>query len=94
MNQYARIRKRKPLALRARSQKKRSHRSALAHADGRNVRAYELHSVIDSHASSDRAARTIDVEPDVLLRVFSFKEEKLRDDKISNRVVNGRAYED
>src|SRR5205085_3379688 len=75
MDEDARVGQREAFAFRACGQQERSHRGALANADGRHVGADELYRVVDGHAGRDRAAGGIDVEVDVLLRVFGFEEE-------------------
>src|SRR5205085_258202 len=94
VDEDARVRQREALAARARGEEQRAHRGALAEADRHHVGAYELHRVVDRHAGADDAARGVDVEVDVLLRVFGFEEEELRDDEVRHRVVNRRAEED
>src|SRR5262249_34141116 len=46
------------------------------------------------HAGRDDAARGVDVEGDVLLRVLGFEEEHLGDDEVGDRVVDRLAEED
>src|SRR5687768_4182409 len=65
----------KTFAFGAGSQEQCAHRSALAHADRSHVRADKLHSVVNSHARRNRAARRIDVHIDVFFRILSFEKE-------------------
>ena len=49
------------------------HGSGLSHAGGNYVGTDVLHRVIDGHARGNRAARGINVELNVALRIFRFQ---------------------
>jgi hypothetical protein len=49
---------------------------------------------VDRHARRDDAARRVDVHIDVLLRIFRFEEQKLRDDQRRHIVLNLARHED
>ena len=57
-----RVRQRVPLAGRARREQELPHRRRQPDGPGRDVRADELHGVVDRHARGDRAAGGVDVE--------------------------------
>ena len=54
----------------------------------------ELHRVVDRHAGGDRAARAVDVQPDVAVQVLALEVEELGADLVGDVVVDGRAEED
>ena len=54
----------------------------------------ELHRVVNRQPCRDRSAGAVDVEQDVLVRIFRFQKQHLRDDEIGDRVVDRRADED
>ena len=60
----------------------------------RDVRLDELHRVEDRQAGADRAARRVDVEVDVLVRVLALQEQHLRDDQVGGLVVDRADQED
>ena len=62
------------------TQQQAAHGSGLAEADGRDGGSDVLHGVVDGEAGGDAAAGAVDVEVDVLVRVFGFEEEELGDD--------------
>ena len=88
VNEDARIGQSETFAFGAGSQQQRSHRSTLADADRRHVRANELHRVVDRHARRDRTTRRVDVDVDVFFRIFGFEEEKLGDDQVGDLIVD------
>jgi hypothetical protein len=47
-----------------------------------------LDGVINSHAGGYRATRAVDIESDVLFRVFAFQQEQLSDHQVGYGVVN------
>ena len=89
-----RIRERETLAVRACSEKQRSHRSTLAHADRRHIGTNELHRIVDGHTRRNRSARTINVQRDVAIGVFGLEKKKLSYYQIGYCVVDRSAYED
>ncbi len=70
------------------------HGGRLADANRGDVVLYVLHRVVDGHARRDRSARRVDVELDVLFRVFLRQEQHLRDHQVGDGVINGSANED
>src|SRR4051794_33426028 len=94
MNDNSGIRQRKPLALGPGRQQDRLHRGRLADADGLDVRFDELHGVVDGQPCSNRAARAVDIELDVLVGVLGLEEEHLGDRQVRYLIVNRRADED
>jgi hypothetical protein len=58
------------------------------------VRLDVLHGVVDRETRRNHAARGVDVEGDVLLRVLGLQEQHLRDDEVGDRVVDGLAEKD
>ena len=76
------------LALGAGAQQELPHRRAQAHAHRGHVAADELHDVVDGHAGRDRAARRVDVQPDVLGRVLALQVEELGADHVGDLVVD------
>src|SRR5690606_31170513 len=89
-----RVGQREPLALRARRQQHRRHAGRHAHADGGHVGLDVLHRIIDRQTRIDYAARAVDIQVDVLVRVLRFQEQQLRDDQIRHVVVDGAADKD
>ena len=88
VDQDRRIGQREALALGAGGEQERAHRRRHADAERGHVRLDELHRVEDRHARRDRAARRVDVEVDVLVRVFGLEEQHLRDDEVGGRLVD------
>lgn len=76
---------------RACSEQQRAHARGLAKAKCSDIRLYVLHGVVDRHACGDRAARRVDVEIDILVRVFRLKKEQLRGYERGDLVVDRRA---
>src|SRR5712692_1688425 len=69
-------------------------RGGLAYADGDHIGPHELHGVVDGHTRGDRPTRRIDVQRDVLLRVFGLQEQQLRRHQVGHVVVYARADKD
>ena len=88
------IGQRETLAMASRRKQNGSHGGRLANAVGADVAGEHLHGVIDGEASGDGASRAVDVQIDVLLRVFALEEEELGDDGVGDAVVDFRAEED
>src|SRR3954463_15308485 len=82
------------LALGAARQQERAHGHRDADADRLHVGLDELHRVVDREAGVDGAARRVDVERDVLVRVLRLEVEELGDDQVHDLVGHGRAEED
>jgi hypothetical protein len=76
------------LALRPRREQERSHRRRHSDAQRRHVGLDELHRVVDRKARRDRAPRRVDVEVDVLVRVFRLEEQHLRNDQVRRCFVD------
>src|SRR5688572_1433654 len=94
MDHDPRVRERRALAMRARGEKQRRNAGRLSHADRRHVRLDELHGVVDGQARRDYAARRIDVEVHVAVRVLGFEKQELRNDQVRDDVVDRRPDED
>src|SRR5689334_5092936 len=90
MNQNPRVRQSETFAFGAGGQQQGAHRSTLANANCSHVGTDELHRVIDRHAGGNRAARRVDININVLLRILSFEEEQLGDDQVGDLIVNWR----
>lgn len=60
----------------------------------RHVGLDELHRVEDRQTGRDRTARRIDVQRDILVRIFAFQEQQLRDHQVRHLVVDGTDHED
>ena len=88
------VREGEALAVGAGGEEDGAHRGGLADADGLDVGPDELHGVVDRHAGRRRAARAVDVDVDVLLRVLGLEEEELGDDQVGDHVVDRRPDED
>ena len=73
--------------------RQRSHRGGLADADRGHVVLHILHGVVNRHARRNRTARRIDVQLNVLLRIFLRQKQHLSDHQIGDVVVNRRADE-
>ncbi len=54
----------------------------------------ELHGVVDGHARRDGTARRVDVEEDVLVRIFRFEEQQLRHHQVGRHVIDRPDQED
>jgi hypothetical protein len=63
-------------------------------AHRRHVGLDELHRVVDRQPGVDRAARRVDVDRDVLVRVLRLEVQQLRDDEVGDLVVDRAAEED
>ena len=94
VDHHARVRQAVTLALGTSSQQEGAHAAGLADADGRDVRLDELHGVVDRHAGGDGTARRVDVQMDILVRVFRFKEQQLRNDEVGHVVLYRANQED
>src|SRR3954462_1811709 len=94
VDQDAGVGQREALAVGPGGEEHGAHAGGLTHADRLDVGPDELHGVVDGHPRRGGAARRVDVDVDVLLGVFSFEEEELRDDQVGHHVVDGRPEED
>ena len=94
MDQDSRVRQRHPLSFRAAGEKQRSHAHRDADADRLHVRLDELHRVVDRETGIHRAARRVDVEEDVLVRIVRLQMQELGDHEVRDLVVHGGPEED
>ncbi|MPM27315.1 hypothetical protein SDC9_73825 [bioreactor metagenome] len=82
------------LAAAAGAEQELSHRGGHAHGHRGDVVRDPLHGVVDRHACGHRAARGVDVEVDVLLRVLGVQQEHLGADRVRVLVLDLRTQED
>ena len=94
MDHHAGIGQAETLALGTTSQQEGAHGAGLPHADGAHVRLDELHGVIDGHAGSHGAARRVDVDVDVLVRILGLEEQQLGNHQIGHVIFNLTGQED
>src|SRR4051812_17895052 len=94
VDQDLRVRQRHPLALRPAGQQQRTHRHRDADADRRHVRLDEVHRVVDRETRVYGAARRVDVDRDVLVRILGLEMQELRHDEVGDLVVHGGPQED
>src|SRR5438105_4520038 len=94
MNEYSRMRQRKPFAFSARGQEYCGHRSRLTHANRYYVRLDESHSVIDGKCGGNRASRAVDVNRDLAVGIFRFKIEQFGDYDVCHGFVDLRSEKD
>lgn len=69
------------------------HGSGQTDADGLHVGFDMLHRVVDGHARADGSAGGIDVQVNVLFRIFGGQEEELGNHEVGHLVVDGGAQE-
>ena len=62
-------------------QKQRAHAGGLPDAQRAHVRFDELHGVVDRESCGHDATRRVDVQVDVLVRIFGLQEQQLGDDE-------------
>src|SRR4029450_2172891 len=86
--------KRETLALRSRTEQHRSHACSHPEAIGRHIACEKLHRIINRQARSDRAARRIDIDVNVLFRVLNLQKQQLGNHKISDVIIHRRSDED
>ena len=77
MDEDFRVGQCKALALCAAGQQERAHGGRHADTDGGDIALDVVHRVMDGHAVGDRAAGTVDIKVDILLRILAFKVQKL-----------------
>ena len=94
MDHDPRVRQGEAAALFAGGQQKRAHRGRLPDAHRRHFGADELHRVVDRKARRHHAARRIDVEGDLLLRVFRLEKQQLGDHQRRRHVLDRPDHED
>jgi hypothetical protein len=93
VDHHARIGQAETLALLAGREQEGAHARRLADAQRRHVGLDELHGVVDRHPRRDRTARRVDVEEDVLVRIFRFQEQQLRHHEVGRRIID-RAHQE
>ena len=69
-------------------EQERAHGGRHADADGRHIAFDVLHGVIDGHSGGDAAARAVDIELDVLVRILGFQIQKLCHNETCRRIVD------
>ena len=94
MNHDLGVRQDEALARRAAGQKGHAHGCRHAQANGGHVALHELHGVVDGEARRHAAARSVDVERDILFGIGAFEMEHLRDDGVRHMVIDRLAEED
>ena len=87
------VRQGKTLPLGAGGEQDGPHARGLADADGRDRRLQVLHGVVDRQSRRDHPAGRIDVEMDILLRIFGLQKEQLGNDQIGQMIVDRRRRE-
>ncbi len=65
-----------------------SHGGRLSDTDCRNRSLDVAHGVKDRHAGRDNTAGRVDVQMDILVRIFGFQEQQLGDDQVGNVIIN------
>ena len=70
MDHDLRVRESKPLALRSACQKECSHTGRHSDTGCADVAFYILHGIVDCHAVCHGTARAVDIEVDILVRIF------------------------
>src|SRR5690606_7330492 len=75
-------------------EEKRAHTGSLPDADGADRTAYVLHGVVDCEPRCHDAARRVDVELNVFVRIFTLEEQELGDDDVRNRVIHSAPQKD
>ena len=91
VNHDVRIRQRETFAFRSRAKQNRRHARRHSETISRHVTSEKLHRVVNRESRRHRATRRVDVNIDVLLRVFHLQEEQLRDDQICDVIIDRRA---
>ena len=69
------------------------HGRRLPHANRHDIRPDEGHRVQNRQSGGDGTARRVDVNGDILFRIFRFQEEQLGDDQIRHLVIDGSPQE-
>ena len=94
MDEHHGVRQAQALALGAVGQQHGGHRGALAQADGGHIALDEVHRVKDGKTRGHRAARRVDVQGDVLVRIGALEVQQLRHHRVGHVVVDLLAQED
>lgn len=87
MYHYLGIGQRKALTLSAARKQECTHRCCHADTDGIYITLDMIHGVVNSQAVHNGAARTVDVEENVLLGIVCFQEQHLSDDRARCGVI-------
>ena len=82
------------LALLAGRQQESAHAGRHADAQGGHVGLDEVHGVENRHARADRPARRVDVQRNILVRVFAFQEQQLRHHEVGRLIIHRPHQED
>ena len=94
MHQHTGMRGQESLALGARAQQKLAHGCAHTQANGRHVRLDELHGVVNGHACGNGTTRGIDVQPNILLRIFGGQHQHLRANAVGHLIFDFLTHPD
>src|SRR5437588_6658158 len=79
---------REPLALRPADQDQRRSAGGHAGAQGADGRMDVTHGVVDRESCRERAARAVDVNADLLVRVLAVEKEQLRDHEVGDVIID------
>src|ERR1035437_10171433 len=94
MDQDLRVGQRRALALGAAGQEYRAHRHGDADTGRLHVGLDELHRVVNGQSGVHGAPGRVDVDGNVLVRVFGFQVDQLSDHQVGDLIVDRRAEED
>ena len=94
VHQHPRVRQRVALAGRAGREQELPHAGGQSHGQGADVVGDQPHRVVDGQPGRDRAARRVDVEADVALRVLGGEQQQLGAQPVGDRVVHLLAEHD
>ena len=87
MDHDFRIREGHSLAFRAACQQKGSHACRHTDTDRRDIAFDKFHRIINCHTGRNRAAGAVDIQMDILVRVFRFQEKKLSHNEARRYIV-------
>ena len=88
MDHHSGIRQAEPFPLLAAGQQQSAHAGCLTYAHGAHVGAHELHGVVNGKTRTDRAAGGVDVNVDILVRIFRLQEKQLCLNNVGNSIVD------
>ena len=94
VNHNLAVGKRVAFALRAGGKKERAHRRGQADRNGTDIALDIIHRVENRHAVGNAAARAVDVQRDVLMRIARFEINKLSDDIVCKVGIDFAAQKD
>ena len=92
MHEHAGVGCQEPLALGTGAQQELAHGCAHTQANGRHVRLDELHGVVNGHTCGDGSSRRIDVQPNILLRIFGGQHQHLRANAVGHLIFDFLAH--